>query len=456
MQPAELSHFSHLELTSALDALPSGVVVIDSSSTIVYANQFVRDLAQHGPEIVGMPAALLFPDLAISSLSTPRALASPDGVRLCRSDGFALEVDVLVNSTVVESDTYVVASLVERRHQSADDRFARFVESAPVMMFSLSPDGVIRSTNPAFERRTGWRSTDLVGTHFAPLVHPEDLTDAITSLSRILGGEEIDDDEVRILTAEGDYVLTQTHVVPLSSAADGGTVIGIAHDITDRVRAERELDAVKERFRQAFKQAPLAAALLSPEGEITNANHAMCVFLGYPRDELIGRAFSSFVHPDDVTTDRDLARHLHDDLSPQHVEDQRYVTKSGDVRSGSVTSATILSDEGRPLYVMRMIEDVTEKRRHLRELTSHAALALERLSSLTPREREVLDHLSDTTTAAEIGLRIFVSTRTVESHLGRAYRKLGVRSRAEAIGTYARLKDVVARFQPSLPSDLVD
>ncbi len=42
-----------------------------------------------------------------------------------------------------------------------------------------------------------------------------------------------------------------------------------------------------------------------------------------------------------------------------------------------------------------------------------------------------------------------MSARTVESHLSHAYRKLGVRTRADAIQTFARMKDLVERFEPN-------
>jgi DNA-binding NarL/FixJ family response regulator len=126
------------------------------------------------------------------------------------------------------------------------------------------------------------------------------------------------------------------------------------------------------------------------------------------------------------------------------------MTKSGNVAYGSMSAATILNDEGRPAYMMRTVEDITEKRRLERELASHAAIAKAKLTALTSREREVLEVLTETVTAADIGQQIFVSPRTVESHLGRAYRKLGVRTRVEAVETYARLKDLLAHFEPSV------
>lgn len=59
---------------------------------------------------------------------------------------------------------------------------------------------------------------------------------------------------------------------------------------------------------------------------------------------------------------------------------------------------------------------------------------------LTRREREVAELAARGTTSKDIAEKLFVSTRTVENHLQRAYEKLGVRSRpelAEILGVVA-------------------
>ncbi|MGA2306060.1 MAG: PAS domain S-box protein [Acidimicrobiales bacterium] len=449
-----------------MHALPDGIAMVDADGVIVFVNHRLQEISGYrADELSGRPVEYLVPDHLAGTHARHRALFHNDPdrrpmgtgleVTLRRKNGSSLPVDVQLSAIDIGTGPYVLASVrditqrkeIDEALRQSEERFRSFVEAAPVMMFSLLPDGVIRSVNREFERRTGWRRDDLIGTHFAPLVHPDDLSDALATLDKFVRNEEIDDHEVRIRTVSGDYLLTESTVVPLSSDDQGVEMVGVIHDITGQKQTEDQLSQTKERFRQAFKQAPLGVALTDRDGRITNANYALCDFLGYPREELLGTSFSSRMHPDDVASDAGLVRQLDDGTLPHYQIEQRYITKSGDVAYGTMTASVIFSDDGERLYGMRTVGDITEKVRFARELASHAALAKTRLATLTPREREVLELLDETVTASELAAQIFVSTRTVESHLAHAYRKLGVRTRAEARESFARMKSLVERHE---------
>ena len=62
-------------------------------------------------------------------------------------------------------------------------------------------------------------------------------------------------------------------------------------------------------------------------------------------------------------------------------------------------------------------------------------------SPLTDREWEVVDLLCSGATTDDIARLLVLSFETVRSHLKRIYRKLGVRSRADAIAAAERLRD---------------
>jgi class 3 adenylate cyclase/DNA-binding CsgD family transcriptional regulator len=62
-----------------------------------------------------------------------------------------------------------------------------------------------------------------------------------------------------------------------------------------------------------------------------------------------------------------------------------------------------------------------------------AAAAVTGPASLTSRERQATRLAAQGLTARQIGERLFIGERTVESHLARAYAKLGIRSKAELV-----------------------
>jgi pimeloyl-ACP methyl ester carboxylesterase/DNA-binding CsgD family transcriptional regulator len=55
------------------------------------------------------------------------------------------------------------------------------------------------------------------------------------------------------------------------------------------------------------------------------------------------------------------------------------------------------------------------------------------LSSLSPRERDILERMAQGCTNIEIGKQLFISEKTVRNHVTRIFEKLGVHSRAQAI-----------------------
>ena len=76
----------------------------------------------------------------------------------------------------------------------------------------------------------------------------------------------------------------------------------------------------------------------------------------------------------------------------------------------------------------------------LRRVARQAREGTDVMSSLTPREQEVLALLAEGATMQQIGRRLGISPRTVETHVGKLYRKLGVRTRVQAVARAASLR----------------
>jgi DNA-binding NarL/FixJ family response regulator len=78
---------------------------------------------------------------------------------------------------------------------------------------------------------------------------------------------------------------------------------------------------------------------------------------------------------------------------------------------------------------------VDELRRFARQ--AHAASAVQ--TPITDREREILELAAEGFTTHQIGRRLGISPRTVESHIAKLYRKLGVNTRLQAVARAATL-----------------
>ena len=60
-------------------------------------------------------------------------------------------------------------------------------------------------------------------------------------------------------------------------------------------------------------------------------------------------------------------------------------------------------------------------------------------ASLTRRELEILELISEGLTMRQVATRLGISPRTVETHVAKLYRKLSVRTRVQAVARAASL-----------------
>jgi len=75
----------------------------------------------------------------------------------------------------------------------------------------------------------------------------------------------------------------------------------------------------------------------------------------------------------------------------------------------------------------------------LGRMARHAREGADLEASLTTRQQQVLEFLSQGRTVSQIASRLGISPRTVETHVATLYRRLGVKTRVQAVSQAARL-----------------
>jgi DNA-binding NarL/FixJ family response regulator len=111
-----------------------------------------------------------------------------------------------------------------------------------------------------------------------------------------------------------------------------------------------------------------------------------------------------------------------------------FVTKAEGLRGLSATIGRVLAGE-RVIAPGLEQDAVLALGRFVKRAREGAEVAAE----LTARERQVLELLSEGHTMRQIATRLRISPRTVETHVGKIYRKLGVRTRVQAVSRAATL-----------------
>lgn len=99
----------------------------------------------------------------------------------------------------------------------------------------------------------------------------------------------------------GQWSYVQVIKTPiLDSAGNVSGVQGIFWDVSDRMRAERQLRESEARKRAIFESAMDSIIFLDHAGRIVECNGAASHLLEYSRDQLVGQDFASLVVPEEV------------------------------------------------------------------------------------------------------------------------------------------------------------
>jgi len=69
-------------------------------------------------------------------------------------------------------------------------------------------------------------------------------------------------------------------------------------EIVEHKQAEKLLRESAARFRHLFENAPLGYQSLNEAGDLIEINETWCALLGYTKEEVLGKNFGEFVHPD--------------------------------------------------------------------------------------------------------------------------------------------------------------
>ncbi len=140
--------------------------------------------------------------------------------------------------------------------------------------------------------------------------------------------------------------------------------------------SKTELSALRDSERQLrtiFEEAAMGIRLGDPEGRAIRSNAALSRMLGYTAAELRMMSYTEITLPEDSAADVRFHEELFRGERNHYRREKRYVHKDGHTVWGSLTVSLVHDEDGKPQFIVGMVEDITERKRAQEALTQRDA-----------------------------------------------------------------------------------
>ncbi|ACV35504.1 multi-sensor signal transduction histidine kinase [Candidatus Accumulibacter phosphatis] len=244
--------------------------------------------------------------------------------------------------------------LRERQLATSEARYRSVISSAPVVIFQFDARGVFSLSEGKGLASVGLVPGEARGISIFELYR--DYPEICEHARRAIGGEA-----VHYVARVGDTVF-DTYMNPVRDHEGSVQVMGVAVDISERMRVEEEL-------RQANVVVENSAAMLfrwraEPGWPAVFVSHNVRQ-LGYSADELLDGSvlFGSLIHPDDVDRVAGEVQGYADSGTDRFVQEYRIVTRDGRVRWVDDRTVAERNAAGQISHYQGIVIDISERKR---------------------------------------------------------------------------------------------
>ncbi|MGP0064588.1 MAG: PAS domain S-box protein [Isosphaeraceae bacterium] len=383
-------------MRSVVNHVIDGIITIDDRGTVMTFNPAAeRIFGYAAQEVIGQNIKMLMPEPYHSQhdgyianyVRTGQAKIIGIGREVVgrRKDGFTFPLDLAINMFRLGQGRYftgIVRDITERkRAEEALRESQQMTAEAEALSHSCSWEWDLISGLWTFSDEWhaihGVPKRKLTVEELLPIAHPDDRNRVNRAMEDTCNGIAPYDLEHRIVrqdTGEVRVVRARGRIVR-DAAGQAVKVRGFAQDITDRKRAEEALRESEERFRGTFENAAVGIAHEDLAGRFLRFNKRFCEILGYSPDELVGKSLSEVTYSEDLADDLARFDALTRRESSSYTMEKRFIRKDGALIWAHVTVSLQAEAAGKPTYCIKIIEDITDRKRLDEELQKAKAAA---------------------------------------------------------------------------------
>ncbi|WP_088889275.1 PAS domain S-box protein [Leptolyngbya ohadii] len=287
--------------------------------------------------------------------------------RVIHPDGSLRYVEARGDAVINEEGrtTYMIGTNLDITERKQAEEALRNSEATKNQILKAIPDLILwmNSGGTCIDLIDGnsvtnlYNKSEAVGKNLYEIL-PFDLAQArMNAIQQALNTGEVQIYEQQVVLQSG----TSYEEVRVIGVGDDRVLV-IVRNVTDRKRAEAALLDSETRFRRAFSDAPIGMALIGLDDRWIKVNPMLCDMLDFTESELLSRTASSLVHPEDWNK---LQKCIQQVLSSENRNAQvelRYCCQQGQIIWGLMSLSLVRDGQGKPLYYVAQIQDITERR----------------------------------------------------------------------------------------------
>jgi PAS domain S-box-containing protein len=147
-------------------------------------------------------------------------------------------------------------------------------------------DRIIKAVNPAWTSMLGWAEQELVGSHIANFIHPDDRDECARNARLLADGVALPRIHNRFLHKDGSY-----RSITWATVVADGLIHGVGRDVTAENERTASLELSVARMRSVFETSFLYQGLMTPEGILLDANPTSLAGIEARLEDVVGKPF---------------------------------------------------------------------------------------------------------------------------------------------------------------------
>ena len=249
--------------------------------------------------------------------------------------------------------------------RESEARFRSMFEHSAIGIGVMGLDRRILDANPAICRIYGRTREEMIGMNAGEVTYPEDDPVSRRLFNELINGERDSyETDRRYVRKNGEVFWAHVTMSSVRGADDRPMyLVGMILDIDEQKHAAEELRKSQAQFQAIFDNVAVGVAVMTLGRRPIAFNAATERIIGYNADELRDVDPRMLALPEDRGMDIEMFQELIDGKRNSYVMERRYRHKSGRPFWARVNYSLVRDLDGRPDYLIGIIEDIDDQKR---------------------------------------------------------------------------------------------